>query len=365
MLLSRTYGVDKLDRPSSEISLGLFERWGKSLINCLPRWLRRLFGTEPAELIIDASGVYWQVNLRRYSKTLYKLENLEWDNLSKLRDILNRAHRLKAKIVLMIPEREVLTRKIHFPTETPDRLRKNMGYKSLSYELDRLTPFTAQDVYHEFHFLSNPSTSYLEVELAVARRAIVDENLKLLREIGGAVDVVNWPNAWTEANLLPFKQRRRISNTGRNIRLVLIFMLIILAAAEAVSPLIQKHDISIDLSSRADKSRRAANRVIELRALIEQEEKIANFVIEQKRAAYYTVDLLAQLTDVVPDTAWVNMLNYNNGQVDFSGEAQQASDLIELLAKKPTFHNSTFRSPVTRTSSDIERFHIQFDYVGK
>lgn len=362
MLLSSS--VNKFDRPSGEIRHNLFKRWHHNLIGCLPRWIRRVLGTEQAELIIDTSGIHWQATLQRYATTLQRLKNLE-DDLTKLKGILYRAHRLKAKIILLISEREVLIRVISFPTETPDRLRKTLTYTAISYELDRLTPFASQEIYHEFRFLSAPSnSSYLEIELAVARKAVIDENLRLLREVGGLVDVVSWPNSWSEANLLPFKQRRKIKNLGRKIRWVLGFMILALTTTLAISPLIQKRAIAIDLNEKFDKAKREAAKVNNLRTLIEQEQKTANFVLEQKLAANYTIDLLVRLTDLIPDTAWVNMLNYYNGQVDFSGEAQQASALIELLAKNPAFHNSTFRSPTTRTSSGIDRFHIQFDYVG-
>jgi len=356
--------INKFDRPSGEIRPNLFKSWNNSLTSCFPRWIRRLLGTEQAELIIDTSGVYWQATLRRYATVLQKLENLEWDDRTKLKEILGRAYRVAAKIILIIPEREVLLRRIHLPTENPERLRKNITYTTISYELDRLTPFTLQDVYHEFRFLPSISKTYLETELAVVRRSVIDENLKFLREINCQIDVVSWSNAWPEANLLPFKQRRKVKNLRHKIRWFLIFMILSLAATLAVSPLIQKRDIVINLTEKFDKARKEAAKVNNLRTLIEQEQNTTNFVIEQKRAAYYTVDLLLRLTDIIPDTAWVNMFNYYNGQVDFSGEAQQASALIQLLAKNPAFHNSTFRSPVTRTSNDVERFHIQFDYVG-
>jgi Tfp pilus assembly protein PilN len=355
--------VNKFDRPSGEIRPSLFKRWNNNLINCLPRWLRRLLGAEQAELIIDTSGIYWQATLQRYSNIVSKLENLE-DDLTKLKDILYRAQRLAAKIILLIPEREVLVRNIRFPTDTPERFRKTLTYTAVGYELDRLTPFSPQDVYHEFRFLPTPSSSYLEIELAIVRKTVVDENLRLLREAGCTVDAVSWHMAWAEANLLPFKQRRKVKNFKRKLRSLLIFIILGLSSAIAMAPLIQKRFVAIDLSQQSEQARKVAAKVNDLRSLIEQEQKTANFLIEQKRAANYTVDLLLKLTDLIPDTAWVNMLNYHNGQVDFSGEAQQASALIELLAKHSTFRNSTFRSPTTRTSSGLDRFHIQFDYVG-
>ena len=292
------------------------------------------------------------------------LDGQDSENLPDLREILEQAKRLRAKVVLIIPAQEILIRSIRFPTQTPERLKRTLSYELLGYELDRLTPFQAQDVYYEFRFLPNLSRSHVEIELAVARRVVVDVWLQRLQEANGTADVISWPGAWPNANILPMKQRHQPQRTAGIWRWLLTLLIVSLAVAVIISPLLQQRAIVADLITRVNKARHEAAKVTNLRTKIEQEEKVANFVVEQKRTANYMVSILARLTALVPDSAWVSTFNYADGQADFSGEAQQATTIIELLAKDPVFRNSSFRSPVTSMRAiGKERFDIQFNYM--
>jgi general secretion pathway protein L len=197
------------------------------------------------------------------------------------------------------------------------------------------------------------------------RRSLADDWLQRLQQAEGAADVLSWPGAWPGANLLPVERRRHPERAGRLLRLLLGLLLLGLAAAALLLPLLAQRSIAIDLGAQVAQARTQAAKIAALRDQIEQDEKAANFVVEQKRAAPYLVPLLARLTELIPDDTWINQLNYAKGQVDFAGESKQASALIELLARDPAFHNITFRSPIIGVrNADKERFHIQLDYSG-
>jgi len=274
--------------------------------------------------------------------------------------MLLRGRQAQARVALIIPAQEVLVRRAQFPAQVRENLSQVLGY-----ELDRLTPFQAQEVYYGFRSLPGPERQQLGIELAVVRRTVVDGWLQRLHNAEGAADVLTWPGAWPGANLLPTGQRRQPERAGRLLRMLSMLLLLGLAGAVLISPLVEKRAIAIDLIARVERARFQAAKVAELRDRVDQEEKSGNFVVEQKRNAHYLVPLLARLTELIPDDTWINLLNYGNGRVDFSGESKQATALIELLARDPAFHNITFRSPVMGVrNSEKERFHIQLDYSG-
>jgi general secretion pathway protein L len=72
--------------------------------------------------------------------------------------------------------------------------------------------------------------------------------------------------------------------------------------------------------------------------------------------------VLAELTRLVPDQAYLAQLLLQDGEVQLHGSAATASDLIGLLDHSALFRAPQFRSPVTRDGRDgAERFHLSVE----
>ncbi len=67
--------------------------------------------------------------------------------------------------------------------------------------------------------------------------------------------------------------------------------------------------------------------------------------------------LLKELTEAVPQDAYLTSMNLRNGRLTIDGQARAASDLITALEKSKHWKNVSFTSPTTRTG-DKERFSI-------
>jgi general secretion pathway protein L len=72
------------------------------------------------------------------------------------------------------------------------------------------------------------------------------------------------------------------------------------------------------------------------------------------------------LTQILPGTVWVWSFKFTGKEIEISGFADSASDLIPLLDKSPLFEKVEFMSPVTKERTIVggeakekERFKIK------
>jgi general secretion pathway protein L len=75
---------------------------------------------------------------------------------------------------------------------------------------------------------------------------------------------------------------------------------------------------------------------------------------------------LKELTQVLPPSVWIWNLKCSGREVEISGFADSASELIPLLDKSPLFEKVEFSSPVTKererrgmADKERERFKIK------
>ncbi|KOR27329.1 hypothetical protein TI04_13520, partial [Achromatium sp. WMS2] len=162
------------------------------------------------------------------------------DNTDAIKAALARLGSFKAKLILEMPLTEVLVRKVRFPTTTPEQLRRTLSREILVYELDRITPFQAQDLYYDFRILPITSKSHLDVELSLVRKLAADQALQHLKNLGATAEAIQWPGSWNNANLLPPNLRRQVTNLSLLINVTLGILVLAMLIAVSISPILQK-----------------------------------------------------------------------------------------------------------------------------
>jgi Tfp pilus assembly protein PilN len=91
--------------------------------------------------------------------------------------------------------------------------------------------------------------------------------------------------------------------------------------------------------------------------------------LESKRALVSTIDglnasairplpILRELTELLPNDAWLTLVSLDGKGVELTGQANAASPLIPLLENSPRFEQVEFASPVTR-GRDREQFRVR------
>jgi hypothetical protein len=70
------------------------------------------------------------------------------------------------------------------------------------------------------------------------------------------------------------------------------------------------------------------------------------------------MDVLNELTRILPPPTWVNSLEISRNQVQLSGETDQAAPLLKVIDASPLFESSEFSMPPVRSANgEIFRIH--------
>ncbi|MGX5805652.1 PilN domain-containing protein [Bradyrhizobium sp. Arg314] len=79
----------------------------------------------------------------------------------------------------------------------------------------------------------------------------------------------------------------------------------------------------------------------------------------ERKASVSTVRILAELTHLLPDSAWVTDLSSKKGELAITGFASSAADLIQPIDASPLFSSPEFAAPVVKVPGQTgERFTI-------
>ncbi|MCG6941197.1 MAG: PilN domain-containing protein [Thiohalocapsa sp.] len=338
----------------------LLRPWRDGLLRCMPQRLRRWLALRNPRLVVQPHGDDAQL-LLQVGDEREPIGGLDLRTGGSLVSLL--AHPPKRgwrETWLELPAERVLLRHAALPAQVEDNLRQ-----VLAFEMDRLTPFTSSDVYFDARVVGRVARgSKLDVELAVARRDAAADWLDRLREGRSPASRLVWPGAWPGANLLPREERAKRPRFGSLLTQALLALVITLLVAALVTPLWQKRRALELLDAELRRVRGAATAVEDVREALERARLGSVEVLNRKRDHPRMIDLLRELTDILPDGTWVQTLNFRDGEVDIRGESDQATALIGMLENGPGISAVSFRSPVMQVASTgQERFHISFAYA--
>lgn len=270
----------------------------------------------------------------------------------------------KTRIQLLIPDNKVLHQQLTLPKAAADNLRQ-----VLAFEMDRRTPFTADQVYFDYA-ISGKDVNHanLQVELYVTPQAYVDQPLETLMTFNLTPHTVNSMEAiktYPELNLLLVDKRPKQKNNTNQPVLLLSTLAVFLLLAVLYVPVIKQYQYLDTLEQEIDTHR---NLAMQAKYLEEQRDKLlfnSQFLTEKQKDHLPVIHLLNELTNLLPDQTWVSRFTLTNGEAQFQGESDAASSIIELMESSDHFSNARFISPVTRNDqSQKDKFNISAKISG-
>lgn len=335
--------------PSLDISRFL-TWWREGLLACLPARVRQLFWRETTRLVLEPHGNGIQARRERGESAedlgVYEGVGYWSENLVGKDEVL----------VLRLPSAQVLSKRIVLPLAAEENLRQ-----VLAFEMERHTPFVVDQVYYDFEIIErNPKTRHLVIRLVVAPRRLLNEWLERLSSWGLRPAIVGIANAGPDSiNLLPEEERPPRPKGLLRTNLALTFLLLMLIAAAVLLPLWQKRSVVIDLMPKVAAAQQQAETVLALRQQLDKAVKASEFLIREKQEFPATIELLYELTHLLPDGTWLQRLGLTRRELDVRGESTEASALIGLLEISPYFENVQFSAPITTNGqTGRDRFHI-------
>jgi Tfp pilus assembly protein PilN len=175
-----------------------------------------------------------------------------------------------------------------------------------------------------------------------------------------------------DLNLLPFEMRKKVRQIGKPLFIMLTSLAIVLSFAWGMGTFV-RYRKEIRLINNEMKKKKPAVDVVE--KLQRQKEDLKKEISELEKirsGEVSKIEMLKELTQVLPSTVWIWNLKYTGKEIEISGFADSASDLIPLLDRSPLFERVEFLTPVTkeRTAMGIEtkekeRFKIKMRFEGR
>lgn len=260
------------------------------------------------------------------------------------------------RVRIAIPASAVLRRSLALPSAVEENLRQAIGY-----ELDRLTPFKADELYYDAVIASrDASRGTIAVDFAAVRRPVVDAAIAHVAGWGAEVHSVSPDDPSTSSpsrlNLMPDESRVAPAPWKRWQFWAPLAGLALVAAVAVVLPVWQKRDYAIAVINKADAARQQAAVSERLRAELERAAADYNFALERKYAWPPIVRVLDTVTRALPDDTWLTQLEIRtlpkgrerDREIVMRGESANAGRLIPVLEETGIVAQVAPRSPTTK-----------------
>ena len=281
-----------------------------------------------------------------------------------VRAMLEAAGEGRGRARLVLAHSEALLRRANMPAATEENLAQ-----VLAFEMDRLTPFRADEVYYDHRVVSRDTAAgTIAVVVGVARRELVDRQVALLRSLGVTVEGVtvreDGPQPGGAMNLMPADLRGESETPrARMVKRALLVVTALLLLAVLAYPAVRKREAIIALHPVEARAQEAAQSTDKLAQELERLVAEYNFLLAKKHGTPPVLAYIEEISRLLPDNTWVQQFDLKPAgktrELQIQGETTSSSKLIEILEQSTLIQNASTRGTVTRGSQPgTERFFI-------
>lgn len=261
-----------------------------------------------------------------------------------------------SRVILAVAPGLSLTKELQLPLAAQQDLTQ-----VLTFEMDRQTPFRADSVYFDYRVMRRDAArKQLAVCLGVVPRALVDEALSPLSDLDLRM---SQPGASTDSSWdgRTFSVTRARDEQGLLSRInpLLLALNGLFLMAVIFLPFYHQRSERTALSTQLNQVRTAANGAMSLREQVDRLAQEIKMAVDRKSQWPTMIEILNELTVVLPNSTWLNRLEIKDGEIHLQGVSSSASSLIALIEESATFADVRFQSPVTQDPrTGRERFHL-------
>ena len=349
--------------------------WGKELQSLVPRSVKNWMAEDVAQVLVeiedDQARLYLcSANQREQLGQFDSVIDSE-ENIGPLRASITTAIATQSAksvtTVVKLSDAHTLRREVFLPLATESTLDE-----VLRFEMDRLTPFKADQVAYACRVLDRaPEREKLKAELTLIRRDYLTKLLDRMSELGLSISAVYARRELegtgiSPQNLLPDDLKPAMdplwSSRNRVLGVVLAMALFVTVTFPIYRQTANIELLQAEIAAISPEAKRASEKQQLLVTLLEGQEVLVN----KKNQSPAKLEIIRALTEFLPDNTSVSKLEINDKTVSVRGESLKASVLIETLEQINLFKNVEFGSPVTRNASTgMERYEIQLQLTGE
>lgn len=334
--------------------------WRGELAALLPPAWRPAFNDDTFWYLLARVGDRWQ--LRRLGQrdplTQWPAAARPATQQAALAAALAKVDPQDLRVALILPDTRVLHRQLVLPLAAVGNLQQ-VG----AYEMDRQTPFRAEQVYYAVRELAAPApTGRFLAELVAVPRGTLDPLLAQLHAAGIAIDAVDMAqgNGRLGVNLLPLAQVRQRARPRRRLNLALGAACVLLLVLLLGQWRHNREEALAAMQTQVDSMRGEAQQVAALRQQLQDNAGAAGFLVLRKQRSVTMLSVLQDLTQRLPDSAWLERLSVDNtGQLGFQGQSKRAAQLVDALKDSKLIRDANFQGSIQPDpATGKERFYM-------
>ncbi len=244
---------------------------------------------------------------------------------------------------LRLPETAMLCREVTLPAAAARNIEA-----VISFEMDRLTPFTPDELFWGISGIRQDRThGRINVSLFLVVKAQVEQLLQALRRIGLAPSFIEAACGPTGFGRIDLGAEHRMA--ARWTQKSITILCGVLALACLATPYLRQQ-LALDAAAANIAAASPAAAVAQrLRRQLEIAASGQTAIADARRAGD-ALQVLAILTEALPDGTSLSDLSLKSGDLTFDGRSTDAAALIGRLSAVPGIKDPSFTAPVNRTA---------------
>ena len=352
--------IRRLRQRYEKSGLAQFLSWWRSeLLSALPPAWREWIAAERPVVTLAPDSQGWR--LRRVRAGLVETEEVvavDRQALEQGADRLRAGQEHAPRQVLLLPAADTLRRRLTLPLAAEEHLAS-----VLAFEMDRQTPFRADQLYFDHRIQKRDSTARtMLVELLAVPRKLLDELLQKVGDLHLDAADVAFGDLPAGFNLLPPERRAHRVDKRLRVNLILGVAAVALVWVVMWQSLALREQAIDRLNEDKGLSSAAAMQSAELKRQLRDAIEGASFLADKKAGQAVTVDVLAEITRLVPDDTWLERLSFIGSQVQLQGQSARADKLIGILTDSRCLAKPQFQGIIQPDgATGKERFSLAAD----
>ncbi len=334
--------------------------WGGELATFLPVRVREWFVERRDEVLLCRDESEWQL---RRSDAPDRIETIaieaEPEELRALTERMQRSGESMADVFSLLPRGDFLERRLSLPMAAEENLAQ-----VIAFELDRQTPFRADQVRSDFRIARRDTAAkLLHVDVLLSPRTRADALVAPLAAAGVPLHGLDGRDANGDRlgfNLLPPEARAQRMNSALRLNLILGAVCLVLLVTVMQRSVAGRAEALEALQSEVDAVTVEARQTAKLSEALDEAVEGANFLASRKQEHPLTLNILRELTDRLPKHTALVRLSVNRGEIQIQGNSDEAASLIAILQPSTTLQGPALQGAITPDArTRKEQFLIQ------
>ena len=318
----------------------LWAWWLDEVKGMLPAYLQQALNHGEHHLVVAPAGRWANVSLHNGTGgnevVVVDLQSPTPDETEQTRSRIAKLLPLVSDIVVKLPKEQLLSCDVAFPQETETRLDD-----VLHFEMDRLTPFKAEQVYFDYQIHSRDRRQgTVCLNLTVALRSNVDPLLARLSDYGLKPSAIQFAfvnkgtqRAQSQGNLLPRSRRSRPARARAKLNQTLGIVVAGLLVAVMALPFVFQHNDKVELEGHLGLARAAAQEAQQTREQLDVLLRKSGFLVAERNQRPTSIELMHELTRIIPNDTWLTRVTIRGSRLKIQGESSQASAWLQIAPR--------------------------------